>query len=261
MTRLTIFMVLTGCIALVLPARAVQMDEIVRDGFTYRNLGPFRAGSWIADIAVPEAPAKAHLYTFYVGARNGGLWKSTNNGTTFEPVFDGQSVLTIGALAVAPSDAGTVWAGTGDASCTRSALPGNGVYKSIDGGKTWQHLGLTETHHIARVVIHPSNPDIVYIAAMGHLFSTNDQRGIFKTTDGGKTWSNVFYLNERTGVIDLVLDRRHPDTLYAAAYECERFPWHLADGGPASGIYKTTNGGRTWQRLEGGLPRGTLGRI
>lgn len=261
MTRLIIFLALTGCAALVLPARADRLDEVVRDGFTYRNLGPFRAGSWIADIAVPEAPAKAHLDTFYVGARNGGVWKTTNNGTTFVPMFDDQPVLTIGALAVAPSDSQTVWVGTGDASCTRSALPGGGIYKSADGGQTWQHMGLTETHHIARVVIHHSNPNIVYIAAMGHLFSTNDERGVFKTTDGGKTWTKVFYLNERTGVIDLVLDRRHPNTLYAAAYECVRFPWHLADGGSASGIYKTTDSGRTWHRLEGGLPRGNLGRI
>lgn len=255
------FATLAGCAALALPACGATLEEVVRDGFSYRNLGPFRAGSWIADIAVPDAPVRAHLDTFYVGVRNGGVWKTTNNGTTFNPMFDDQPVLTIGALAVAPSDAETVWAGTGDASCTRSALPGDGVYRSTDGGQSWQHLGLTETHHIARVVSHPSNPDIVYVAAMGHLFSTNDERGVFKTTDGGKTWTKVFCLNERTGVIDLVLDWRHPNTLYAATYECVRFPWHLADGGPASGIYKTTDGGRTWHRLEGGLPRGTLGRI
>ena len=261
MMRWISFATLAGCAALALPACGATLEEVVRDGFSYRNLGPFRAGSWIADIAVPDAPVRAHLDTFYVGVRNGGVWKTTNNGTTFNPMFDDQPVLTIGALAVAPSDAETVWAGTGDASCTRSALPGDGVYRSTDGGQSWQHLGLTETHHIARVVSHPSNPDIVYVAAMGHLFSTNDERGVFKTTDGGKTWTKVFCLNERTGVIDLVLDWRHPNTLYAATYECVRFPWHLADGGPASGIYKTTDGGRTWHRLEGGLPRGTLGRI
>src|SRR5215471_3051785 len=141
--------------------------------FSYRNLGPFRAGSWVSDIAVPEAPAKAHLYSFYVAARNGGVWKTTNNGTTFAPVFEGKNVGSIGALAVAPSNSEIVWAGTGDASCARSAYWGDGVYKSTDGAKTWRRMGLGDSHHIARIVIHPSNPDIVYVSAMGHLFSTN----------------------------------------------------------------------------------------
>ncbi len=133
-----------------------RLDEVLRDGFTYRNLGPFRAGSWIADIAVPDTPAKSHLYTFYVAPRNGGVWKTTNNGTTFEPVFDGQNAPSSGAIAVAPSNENIIWFGTGDASCTRSATTGNGVYKSTDAGKTWQHCGLEDTHHVARIVIHPS---------------------------------------------------------------------------------------------------------
>ena len=213
------------------------------------------------DIAVPEKPAKDHLYTFYVAARNGGVWKTTNNGTTFQPLFDGQDMLSIGAVTVTPSDPNIVWVGTGDASCTRSAFRGDGIYKSTDAGKSWQHLGLEETHHIARIVVHPKNPDIVYVAAMGHLYSTNEERGVFKTTDGGKTWKKILYLNERTGVIDLVLDRRSPNTLYAATYECLREPWRLMDGGPGSGIQKTTDGGATWQKLGGGFPTGTIGRI
>src|SRR5215813_7281100 len=163
-----------------------RLDDLPRDGFQYRNLGPFRAGSWVSDIAVPEAPMKSHLYTFYVAARSGGVWKTTNNGTTFEPVFDNQNVASIGALAIAPSDENVVWVGTGDASCARSAYWGDGVYKSTDGAKTWRRLGLSDTQHIARIVIHPANPDIVYVAAMGHLFSTNEERGVFKTADGGK---------------------------------------------------------------------------
>lgn len=147
-----------------------RLDELLRTGFTFRNLGPFRAGAWISDIAVPETPGREHLYTFYVAARNGGVWKTTNNGTTFEPIFDSVGVGSIGALAIAPSDSRIVWVGTGDASNARSAYPGNGVYKSEDGGKTWTHMGLADTHHIARIVIHPTNPNIVYVAAMGHLY-------------------------------------------------------------------------------------------
>jgi photosystem II stability/assembly factor-like uncharacterized protein len=238
-----------------------SLDEVLRSGFQYRNLGPFRVGAWVSDIAVPETPLKDHLYTFYVAARSGGVWKTTNNGTTFEPVFDNQNVVSIGSLAVAPSNANIVWVGTGDASCARSAYWGDGIYKSTDAGKTWQHMGLKESHHIARIIVHPTNPEIVFVAAMGHLFSTNEERGVFKTTDGGKTWKKVLYINDQTGAIDLVLNRRDPHTLYAALYECRRFPWRLHDGGPGSGIHKTTDGGATWKKLEGGLPSGIIGRI
>lgn len=238
-----------------------QLEQVFNNGFVYRNLGPFRVSGWVSDIAVPETPTKAHLYTFYVASRNGGVWKTTNNGTTFTPVFEGKDVASIGALAIAPSNSDIVWVGTGDASCTRSAYPGNGIYKSVDGGANWQHMGLRDSQHIARVVIHPSNPDIVYVAVMGHLFSTNEERGVFKSSDGGATWKKVLYINEKTGAVDLVVDRNHPNTLFAATYECIRHPWRLEDGGSASGIYKTTDGGATWKKLGGGLPEGNIGRI
>jgi len=239
----------------------VRLDEALLKGFSYRALGPYRAGSWISDIAVPDAPQKTHLYTFYVAVRYGGVWKTTNNGTTFEPVFDGQDAVGIGCLAVAPSNANIVWVGSGDAASVRVAYPGDGVYKSTDAGKTWRKMGLSDSHHIARIVIHPTNPDIVYVAAMGHLWSTNEERGVFKTSDGGGTWKKVLYLDEKTGVIDLVIDRRQADTLYAATYEVQRRPWRLLEGGPGSGIHRTTDGGRTWKRLGGGLPTGPVGRI
>ncbi len=223
-------------------------------GITYRALGPYRAGSWVSDIAVPDGPMATHLYTFYVAVRYGGLWKTTNNGTTFDPVFDGQDVTGIGCVSVAPSNANIVWVGSGDASSVRVAYPGNGVYKSTDAGKTWQHLGLAETQHIARIVIHPTNPEIVYVAAMGRLWSPNEERGVFKTTDGGKTWKKVLYVNDQTGAIDLVINRKQPDTLYAAMYQVQRRPWRLIEGGTGSGIHKTTDGGKTWKRLGGGLP-------
>ncbi|HXH07857.1 MAG TPA: hypothetical protein VNI83_14830, partial [Vicinamibacterales bacterium] len=240
-------------------AESARFDESLVEAFTFRNLGPFRAGAWISDIAVPERPPRAHRHTFYVAARTGGVWKTTNNGTTFEPVFE--RVSAIGAVAVAPADPDLVWVGTGDSASARSSYAGDGVYKSTDGGRTWQHMGLSDTHHIARILVHPRRSEIVYVAAMGHLFSRNAERGLFKTTDGGRTWRKVLYVDDRTGVVDVVMDPRRPDTLYAATYEKERRPWQFDPGGPGSGIHKTTDGGRTWTKLTAGLPSGTIGRI
>jgi photosystem II stability/assembly factor-like uncharacterized protein len=231
------------------------------NSFPYRNLGPFRAGAWVVDVAVPETPAKLHQRTFYTAARTGGVWKTSNNGTTFENVTDSAGLASIGAVAVAPSNADIVWVGSGDNTVTRSALYGDGVYRSTDGGKQWTNMGLSDTQHIARIVIHPSNPDVVWVAAIGHLFSRNAERGVFKTTDGGRTWKKVLYVNDSTGAIDLVIDHRHPNVLYTAMYEYMRYPWRLVDGGEGSGIFKSSDGGATWQRLAGGLPKGKLGRI
>src|SRR5262245_2603139 len=231
------------------------------NGFSYRNLGPFRAGSWLTDFAAPETPLHDHLYTFYVATRNGGVWKTTNNGTTFEPIFDNQNVSSIGAVAVAPSAPNIVWVGTGESYNARSSYSGDGVYKSADGGRTWTHMGLRDSLHVAKIIVHPTNPDVVFVAAMGHLWTNNEERGLFKTSDGGKTWSRALYVNDHVGVIDLVMNRRNPDVLYAAAYEKDRKPWHLEEGGPGSAIYKTTDGGKTWTKLENGLPSGKIGRI
>ena len=164
-------------------------------------------------------------------------------------------------MTVAPSNANIVWVGTGDAFTSRSSYAGDGVYKSTDAGKTWKNMGLKDSHHIARIAIHPTNPDIVYVAAMGHLFSENDERGVFKTTDGGTTWEKVLYVSPKVGVIDLVMNPKNPSMLYAATYDKERMPWQIVNGGPGSGIYKTTDGGKTWTRLGGGLPTGRIGRI
>ncbi len=251
-------------LVLVLHASETAQDPFnqkLLECFQYRNIGPFRSGAWITDFAVPESPEKEHLYTFYVAGRNGGLWKTTNNGTTFKPIFDDQDIFSIGDIALAPSEPQTVWVGTGEHATARSSYWGDGVYKSLDGGETWKHMGLKETHHIGRVVIHPKNPDIVYIAAMGHLFSPNKERGVYKTEDGGETWEKVLYINERVGVVDLALNRQNPDVLYAAAYEKDRFPWHFEAGGEESGIYRTEDAGKTWKRLSKGLPQGKIGRI
>jgi photosystem II stability/assembly factor-like uncharacterized protein len=249
------------CAALAAIASAQSFNESLLNGLTWRNLGPFRAGAWTVAVAVPETPAKAHRSTIYAALRTGGVWKSINGGVTFEPVFDAQSIYSMGAIAVAPSDENVVWAGTGDNSATRSAYWGDGVYKSTDGAKTWQHMGLEDTQHIARIVIHPSDTNIVYVAALGHLATPNAERGVFKTTDGGKTWKKVLYVGDRVGAVDLVRDPRNPEVLYAATYEHQRLAWVINDGGSGTGLYKTTDGGAHWQELTNGLPKGPMGRI
>ncbi|MGH9888411.1 MAG: VPS10 domain-containing protein, partial [bacterium] len=216
-------------------------------------------GARVSAIAVPDG--KEHLYTFYVGFWTGGLWKTTNNGTTFEPIFDGHDKLAIGAVAMAPANPDILWVGTGDAFTSRSSLLGDGVYKSLDAGKTWTNVGLKDSHHISRIAIDPANPNTVYVAAMGHLFSENPERGVFKTINGGRTWEKVLYVNEGVGVIDLVMHPKNPAVLYAATYDKKRMPWQIVNGGPGTAIYKTLNGGKTWSKLAGGLPTGQIGRI
>jgi photosystem II stability/assembly factor-like uncharacterized protein len=238
-----------------------RFNEDLLKNFKFRNLGPFRAGSWVTSFAVPSLPLKEHLYTFYVGTRNGGVWKTVNNGTTFAPIFDSQARLSIGAVAVAPSNASIVWVGTGEAYCARSSNPGDGIYKSIDAGKTWKNMGLEDSHHIVRIAIHPKNPDIVYVAAMGHLFTNNTERGVFRTRDGGQTWDKVLYVSDKIGAIDLVMVQANPNILYAALYDKIRLPWHYEIGGPESAIYRTIDGGTSWKKLGGGLPSGRVGRI
>jgi photosystem II stability/assembly factor-like uncharacterized protein len=247
-----------------------RFNEDLTAGLRYRNIGPFRAGGWVSDIAVPEAPQKAHLDTIYVGVRNGGVWKTTNAGVTWEPIFDNQDVMSIGAVAVSPKDPETVWVGTGDAYFARSPYWGDGVYKSTNGGRTWDHLGLEDTQHIAKIVIDPQDPNTVYVAAAGHAYTPNTERGIFKTTDGGKTWTKSLYIDDHTAAIDLLMDTKNPKVLYAAAwYRMTRRPLDPTPAPPPpgtpvpnwGGIYKTTDGGAHWQKLENGLPAGRLGRI
>jgi photosystem II stability/assembly factor-like uncharacterized protein len=226
----------------------------------FREIGPAIMGGRIDDFAVVESNPNI----VFVGVASGGVWKTTNNGTTWEPVFDKEGVSTIGDIAIAPSDPSIVWVGTGEPNNRQSSSWGDGAYKSLDGGKTWQKTGLAATHHIGRIVIHPKNPDVVYVAALGHLWGPNAERGVYKTADGGKTWAQVLKINEDTGVSDIAMDPESPDTLYAAAYERRRTPYGFNGGGPDSGIYKTTDGGVTWKKLTKGLPYengGETGRI
>ena len=246
--RLIPSLLLAACCAS--SAAAQALDPALLNALPYRNLGPFRAGSWVVAAAIPETPPKAHRDTIYAALRTGGVWKSSNGGVTFEPVLDAHDVYSIGAIAVAPSDENVVWVGTGDNSATRSAYWGDGVYRSTDAGKTWQNMGLKDTQHIARIVIHPTRPDTVWVAALGHLATANAERGVFKTTDGGKHMAESVYVGDRVGAVDLVLDPRNPAVLYAATYEHQRLAWVINDGGPGTGIYKTTDGGANWKELD-----------
>ena len=256
-TAATIVMLLAAATTI----EAQRIDERLLNDFQFRNLGPWRTGAWVTDFAVPEGNTREQRYTFYVGTRNGGLWKTINGGTTFEPVFDATNQSSIGAVAVAPSNANVVWAGTGESYVARYSYYGDGVYKSTDAGKSWQHMGLRDSHHISRIIVHPTNPDIVYVASMGHLHTPNAERGVFRTRDGGRSWQKVLYIDDKVGIIDLALAPSQPDVIYAVAYDKVRYPWHLEAGGPGSGIYKSANGGESWTRLSGGLPSGKIGRI
>lgn len=227
------------------------------ESFRFREIGPAVTGGRIHDVeALPRDPS-----TIYVATASGGLWKSTNNGTTWTSLFDDQPVSTFGDLAIAPSNPGVIWAGTGEQNNRQSTSWGNGVYRSTDGGKTWTHLGLVETRHIGRIVVHPSDPDVAYVAALGNLWKPSPERGVFKTEDGGRTWLKVLYVDTLTGAVDLVMDPTDPNTLYAATYQRLRRTWGFNGGGPGSGIWKTTDGGRTWRKLTRGIPQGDKGRI
>ena len=228
--------------------------------FHYREIGPTRQGGRVVAFAV----VKQNPHTFYVGAGPGGVWKTINNGHSFKPVFDHENISSIGDIEVAPSNPNIVWIGTGEANLRNSTYYGNGMYKSADGGMTWVHMGLEESHHIGRVVIHPENPNVVYVAAQGHLYSENSERGVYKTTDGGKTWVKSLEVvkdGRHIGVTDLVMDPSNPDILYASSYDRRRWAWSFRTAGPESGIYKTTDGGESWAKLTNGLPGGMLGKI
>jgi photosystem II stability/assembly factor-like uncharacterized protein len=223
----------------------------------FREIGPANMGGRTDDFAVVES----NTNIVYAGTASGGVWKTVNGGVSWKPVFDDQPVSTIGDVTVSQSEPDVVWVGTGEGNNRQSSSWGNGVYKSGDGGKTWTNMGLKDTHHIPRIVIHPSNANVVYVAAQGHLWGPNEERGVFKTADGGKTWSKVLYINPDTGVNDLAMDPNNPDTLYAAAYQRRRTAFGMNGGGPGSAIYRTTDGGANWKKLTEGLPKGELGRI
>ncbi|MGC9343894.1 MAG: WD40/YVTN/BNR-like repeat-containing protein, partial [Bacteroidales bacterium] len=226
----------------------------------FRNVGPVVMSGRVVDLDVnPKNPNE-----FYAAYASGGLWHTNNNGITFTPIFDNRAVMTLGDIAVDWKNR-VIWAGTGENNSSRSSYSGTGLYKSADNGKTWEFMGLPETHHTGRIIMHPENPDILWVAAIGHLYSPNEERGVYKTTDGGKNWKKTLFIDENTGVIDLVINPQNPDHLYAAAWTRERRAWNFVEGGEGSGIYESTDGGDTWTKISGGksgFPDGEgVGRI
>ena len=235
---------------------AAQVDSVL-NRLEWRNIGPAIMGGRIDDVAVVESDPR----TLWVATASAGLWKTENHGVTWTAQFQHEAVSSIGAVAVAPSNPQVVWVGTGEPANRQSSSWGNGVHVSRDGGATWTHRGLEDTHHIGRVIVHPTDPDTVYVAALGHLWGPNEERGVFRTTDGGENWTRVLYRDENTGAVEMVMEEGSPNILYAALYQRRRRAHGFAGGGPGSGIHRTTDGGDTWSKLEEGLPEGDTGRI
>jgi photosystem II stability/assembly factor-like uncharacterized protein len=226
---------------------------------TYRLVGPYRGGRVLAVSGVVDQDN-----TYYMGAVAGGVWKTTDGGLNWKPIFDKvkDASPSIGALAVSESDPNVIYVGTGEACIRGNIVGGNGVYKSIDAGKTWKLIGLADTHAIGRLIVHPKNPDIAFVAALGHPFAENEERGVFRTRDGGKTWEKVLYKDAKTGAIDITFDPSNPNILFASLWQAKRTPWSMDSGGPGSGLYRSADGGSTWKEVKAhGLPETVLGRI
>ena len=262
--------VLAALLLVVVPLQAqdggadLSPGSLVRE-VPLRTVGPAIMSGRVVDIAVASSPGArgGRLGTvFYVAAASGGVWKTTNGGASFRPVFDDAGVGSIGDLAVAPSNSNIVWVGTGEANSQRSSSYGDGVYRSLDGGETFEHVGLRTSQHVGRIVVHPEDADVVYVAAVGPLWAGGGERGLYRTTDGGESWELILEgANPWTGVTDLVLDPTDPDVMYAATYQRQRRAWSFIGGGPGSGIWKSTDGGDSWTELTRGLPESDMGRI
>jgi hypothetical protein len=235
----------------------LQMESLFKN-LNWRSIGPYFMSGRIVDIEAYENDP----YSFVMATASGGLWKTDNNATTWTPLFDHQASITIGDIAISQKDKNLIWVGTGEANASRSSYAGSGVYKSTDGGKTWQNMGLQDSHHIGRILIDPADDQTVYVAASGHLYSDNEERGLFKSSDGGQTWNKILSISPKTGIIDLAIHPRDHRILYAAAWQKDRKAWNLIESGVESAIYKTLDGGQTWKKLAGGLPQGEkVGRI
>ena len=222
----------------------------------FRCIGPALMSGRILDIAVDPVRKS----TWYL-ATVGGVWKTTNAGVTWKPIFDGYGSYSIGCVAVDPNDRFTVWVGTGENNSQRSVGYGDGLYKSTNGGKSFKKVGLENSEHIGKILIHPEDSNVVYVAAQGPLWSAGGDRGLYKTTDGGKTWDNILEISENTGINEVHMDPENPDVLYASSYQRRRHTWVLIDGGPESGLHKSTDGGASWKKINSGLPGGDKGRI
>jgi photosystem II stability/assembly factor-like uncharacterized protein len=238
-------------------AESSKPEEKDFKGMKYRLIGPFRGGRSLTAAGIPGDPT-----TYYFGATGGGVWKSTDGAMTWASVFDKEGTSAIGSIAVASSNHNVLYVGTGEACIRGNISHGDGVYRTLDGGKTWKNMGLRDSRAIGKVIINPNNPDIVFVAALGHPYGPNPERGIFRTTDGGKTWEKVLFKDENTGGIDVAFDPHNPNILFAALWQALRTSWSMSSGGPGSGLYRSNDGGTTWKRLaEHGLPKGPYGKI
>jgi photosystem II stability/assembly factor-like uncharacterized protein len=238
-------------------SESTKPEEKVFKGMKYRLIGPFRGGRSLTAAGIPGDPT-----TYYFGSTGGGVWKSTDGAMTWSSVFDKEGTSAVGSLAVAASNHNVIYVGTGEACIRGNISHGDGVYKSLDGGKTWKNTGLKDSRAIGKIIINPTNPDNVFVAALGHPYGPNPERGIFRTTDGGKTWDKVLYKDENTGGIDVAFDPRNPNIVFGALWQARRTSWSMESGGPGSGLYRSNDGGATWKRLEEhGLPKGPYGKI
>ncbi|MEO1051168.1 MAG: glycosyl hydrolase [Bacteroidota bacterium] len=239
-------------------AREKLAAQSILENYPVRNIGPVVQGGRIVDIAVNEKDVKE----YYVAYASGGVFRTLNNGITFEPIFDNQGSLTIGDIALAPSDKKVIYVGTGEKNSSRSSYAGSGVYKTTDGGENWDFIGLGDVQHVGRVLVHPDNPDVVWVGALGALYTHNEGRGVFKSSDGGKSWRKTLYINDSTGIIDLVINPENPNQLWASAWERTRKAWDFKGNGLGSGIYKSDDGGETWKKITNGFAEGKdVGRI
>src|SRR5438067_8897485 len=250
-------LIVLALLATLVPARTQTRPRSPFDALHFRDIGPAASGGRIHDLQIdPKDPA-----VLYAGAASGGIWKSTNNGVTWRDIFGKQNDNTFGALAIFDRDSKIVWAVTGENNNRQSSSWGGGVYRSTDGGSTWTYLGLHDTRSIGRVVLDPTDPNVAYVAAVGNLWRENEERGVYKTMDAGRTWTKVLYVDAFTGATDLVMDPRDSKVVYAATYQRLRKAFGFNGGGPGSAIYKTADAGATWKKLENGIPAGDKGRI
>src|SRR6187402_827375 len=242
-----------------LVAQQQAIDPALLNAYRWRSIGPDRGGRSIAVSGVKGRPREA-----YFGAVGGGLWKTTDAGNTWTPVTDGQiTSSSVGAVAVAESNPYVVYIGMGESCIRGNIMPGDGVYKSIDAGKKWANVGFKNSDAISKIRIHPTNPDIVYVASFGLYYGPSEERGVFKSADGGKTWKRTLFKDAKTGAVDIVIDANNPNVLYAALWEAYRIEYQMSSGGPGSGLFKSTDGGETWTEItrNAGMPQGVVGRI
>ncbi|MEY4894241.1 MAG: hypothetical protein RL751_1056, partial [Bacteroidota bacterium] len=239
------------------PIEKPPYDAGTVGALSFRMVGPALTSGRVIDIAVHPT----NKDTWYVAAAAGGVWLTQNHGITFDPIFDGYGSYSIGCVTLAPSNPNTVWVGSGENNNQRSVSYGDGVYKSVDGGKSFTNMGLKNTEHIGKIIVHPTNENIIWVAAYGPLWSSGGERGVYKSTDGGLTWTRTLFVSEHTGISEIAIDPNNPDILYAAAHQRRRHEYTYIGGGPESGLYKSTDGGTTWKEINSGLPKGDMGRV